>query len=760
MVRGDFMKNPLNRRLIRELKDEFGKYFVIFIFVCGMIAIVSGFLVASDSMITAYNNSFEEKNIEDGNFELVLEASDELIAQLEDDSLSVYKNYYVDEKTENIDSTLRIFKSRNEVNRICVMSGVMPSAADEIAIDRMYADNNSLSVNDTIIINGKSLKVTALVALSDYSALYSSPSDMMFDAMKFGVAVMTEDGFNAFDDTNLHYSYSWKYNNPPADNTEAKEMSENFLKILAEKSAKDTNTVLSFIPEFTNQAIIFAGDDLTSDNMMFTVFLYIVMIIISFVFAIMTGNTITKEANVIGTLRASGYSKSELVRHYLAMPTIVILISALVGNVLGYTVFKDYMAEMYYGTYSLPTYTTIWNADAFVKTTVIPVIIMFVINLIMLVNKLSLSPLKFIRRDLNKRQKKKAFHLNTKIGIMHRFRLRVIFQNIPNYITIFIGVFLANAILLFGIALNPLLEHYQNEITSNMICDYQYLLKAPVETSTEGAEKICVTSLETLIDGRSSENTSIYGISSDSAYIDIDFNEGVYISNAYSEQFNINKDDIIVLKEKYGDKKYSFKVDGVYYYPSSVAVFMNTVDFNKTFENEAEYFNGYFSEREITDIDKQYITTTITQNDLTKTSRQLIHSMGNIMTLFIGFGVIMFLLIIYLLSKIIIEKNAQSISMTKILGYKTWEISSLYVISTAIVVVVSMIVTIPLCNVIMSFIIPAAMSGYSGWLPYYVPIEVFAEMAALGIVSYALIAALQFWKIGKMPKDSALKNAE
>ena len=43
-------------------------------------------------------------------------------------------------------------------------------------------------------------------------------------------------------------------------------------------------------------------------------------------------------------------------------------------------------------------------------------------------------------------------------------------------------------------------------------------------------------------------------------------------------------------------------------------------------------------------------------------------SMGNMMVLFQGFGVIMFVLIIYLLSKIIIEKNAQSISMAKITG--------------------------------------------------------------------------------------------
>ena len=76
------------------------------------------------------------------------------------------------------------------------------------------------------------------------------------------------------------------------------------------------------------------------------------------------------------------------------------LIAALAGNVLGYTVFKEYMAGLYYGSYSLPTYVTIWSADAFLKTTVVPLVILILINLAMLWRKLSLSPLQFVRRDL------------------------------------------------------------------------------------------------------------------------------------------------------------------------------------------------------------------------------------------------------------------------------------------------------------------------------------------------------------------------
>ena len=70
--------------------------------------------------------------------------------------------------------------------------------------------------------------------------------------------------------------------------------------------------------------------------------------------------------------------------------------------------------------------------------------------------------------------------------------------------------------------------------------------------------------------------------------------------------------------------------------------------------------------------------------------------MGSMMNLIDGFSVSIFLVLMYLLSKIIIEKNAQSISMAKILGYTNGEISRLYIMSTSIVVVLFILISLPL----------------------------------------------------------------
>mgnify|MGYP000143456525 CR=1 FL=1 len=88
------MKNPLIKRLPRELKGEIGKYIVLFLFITMMIGIVSGFLVAAGSMSVAYDESFEKYNIESGNFELLQKADDDAIKKIEDgeEKIKVYEN--------------------------------------------------------------------------------------------------------------------------------------------------------------------------------------------------------------------------------------------------------------------------------------------------------------------------------------------------------------------------------------------------------------------------------------------------------------------------------------------------------------------------------------------------------------------------------------------------------------------------------------------------------------------------------------------
>ena len=731
-----------------------------------VIGLISGFLIADGSMYDTYNKSFEKYNIEDGNFELYSKAEESVIDKLEKENVTIYENFYKEENVvrhnnikndEDSQSTLRFYVNREEIDKVDLMEGSLPEDINEIAIDRMYAENNDIKVQDTLTVGSRILKVTGLVALSDYSSLFSDNSDTMFDSLKFGVGVVSQKCFDAYDDTHIHYVYSWLYDNKPEDDKEAKLMADDFVKTIS------ANAILvNYIPQYINQAIHFTGDDIGSDRSMMIVLLYVLIVIMAFVFAVTTNNTIVKEANVIGTLRASGYTRGELLRHYILLPIIVTIFGALVGNILGYTVFKDIFVATYYGSYSLPTYHTLWNADAFLLTTVVPVIIMLVINIVIIGCRLKLSPLKFLRRDLSGKQKKKAMRLPA-FGFFNRFRLRIIIQNMPNYITLFIGILFANVLLLFGIMLGPMLTHYQNEITDKLIAKHQYVLKALVDVDDNAAEKYCVKTLATIEGRLKSEDVLVYGVKDNSIYADINTaslkDNEVYITNGYADKFRIKKGDKITLKEKYDDNEYEFTVKDMYDYPSSFAIFMSDAAFKNVFDKSEDYYSGYFSDN-ILDIDEKYVATQITLDDLTKVSRQLDRSMGETFNLVKIFAVVLFAVLMFLLTKLIVEKNTTSISMVKILGYSNREISRLYVTSTTIVVVLSVALSIGLSVVIMNYLFRVFMEEMSGWISCYYAPHIFPVMFILNITVYVVISFFMMAKIKKIPMDEALKTVE
>ena len=331
--------------------------------------------------------------------------------------------------------------------------------------------------------------------------------------------------------------------------------------------------------------------------------------------------------------------------------------------------------------------------------------------------------------------------------------------------------------------MKPLLDHYQEEILKNMIAPYQYVLNVPEEpdedekytvmgmlqkflipslkTNEKSAEKFCLNSMKNVLPDQEGETITVYGISEDSAYVKAELPEdGVLISDGYAEKYKVKTGDTIVLKEAYGSETYEFFVQGIYDYPASLTVFMPISSYRKTFGEKEDYFNGYFSREKITDLDEDLIATTITEDDLTKVSRQLDVSMGEMFQLINVFAVVLFALLIYLLTKLIIEKNANAISMVKILGYENREINSLYLTSTTWVVILSILFSLLLSTWTIYGIYGYLMSSFSGWLTLYLKPAVYPEMFAMGMGAYILVALLQFRRIKKIPMDVALKNVE
>ncbi len=907
---------PLRRRLKRELIGDFRKYLALFIMLTVIIGATAGMYVANGSMETTLANGYEKYNIEHGHFAFKKIPTERLLDRIKEENVTLCEQYNK-EVAEDIDgdgvkeADVRLFVKREDMNRICLIDGFFPIASDEIAIDRMHADNNEIKIGDSITVCGRKLKVCGFVSFADYTTLFRKNTDIMFDALTFNVACMTREGYDLID-AEEKYEYAFKYNEAPEDEKAQNKLADDFIPKLAtlaatggmlddadkaldlkdrlaemekfvadaqeaaakalaatrggsddmdmsavaagadisnmrsadmdmsavgstdmdmsaalaaagvdmsaapvsqeefdeiEKYEDDRNELVEFVPEYLNSAIHFAPNDFGNDKTLMSILLYILVGVLAFIFAITASSMITKESAVIGTLRASGYTKGELIRHYIAIPVAVTLVSAVLGNVLGYVWLKDVVVSMYYNSYSLPTYETSWSSEALIRTTLIPVVITMLVNVLVISVKMRFTPLQFLRGEITDRKRKKTLKLPN-FSFFGRFRLRIFFNNIGGYLVMFFGIIFVCILLGFALGVPSTLKNYQDNSADLMLATHEYVLMESsdedgnvITTSEPTAETYSMKTLLETSDPHVGETITAYGYVDNSKYFNNtemlktedrsasqnkendsasklkdngetdnpnsatpEDNGGavpdVLVTSSYAEKFSLEVGQRITLREEFTDVTYDFFIAGIYPLDGTLAILMPNEEFNKTFGLPAGTFNGFLSDKEITDIDEKYIAADITIDVILKVTKQLDHSIGDYMTYFQYICVIIAIVIIYLLTKTIVEKNSVSISMVKVLGYTTSEINRLYIRITTIVVVISAAAGVFIGNWLLTYVWKVFMYGMSGWFEFIMtPLDMIKSFGAT-IVAYGIVVLLDMRRIRSIPMTDALKNVE
>ena len=361
------MASPLRKRFPRELKNNLGKYLGIFLLMSVTIAPTSGFLLAAHSIGVIIDDMPEKYSIEDTRFTTAFEATDEQLNAADDAAreaeaggADIFRNWSFDadfnhaQGDDGRNRTLRVYQHRTQVDLAAYAEGRVPEAADEVAVDRVFATNNGITVGEEVKLFGQRFTVCGIMTTSDNQALFQNNSDFTVNTLTFGVAEVSESGFAALEATGHQPAYTYSVRFADRDLTVAQrtDAEKDMMRALSTAGA----TVDDLTDSRANQGIGYAADDGSGDSTMWSVLLYMIIVIMAFVFVVLTSGTIEEESAIIGTLLASGYRRRELVTHYLALPAAVGIAAAVVGNVAGYTLMSEPMRNLYYGSYSLPPY--------------------------------------------------------------------------------------------------------------------------------------------------------------------------------------------------------------------------------------------------------------------------------------------------------------------------------------------------------------------------------------------------------------------
>ena len=813
--------SPLLKRVPREFRNNLGKYLGIFLLFLFAIMMGSGFLSAAHSIEVLQKDMHERHAVEDFHFATQFEAAKRSLEAVEEMGCTVYEDFTADvPMTVAGDDRVMNCRLINQDNRVDVnrgyyFEGSAPAAEDEIALDRVWCKNNDISVDDTIEVGGNQVKVTGIMSLSDYECLMEKNTDMLFNSTTFSVALVTPEGFRSMAGAKKDYRYDVILDDRSMDLATRADFEKDVATLLGDHDEILTDLVDY---EFDNKAIFFATDDVDSDQTMWEVLVMLLVVIMAFVFVVLTNATIEQESAVIGTLLASGYRKREIVSHYMVLPTVIGILGCIAGNYLGLTFMSTPMQELYYGSYSLPPYEYTFSPRVFMLTTAVPLALLEVVTLLGLMRKLRFTPLAFLRREVANRSRRATLPLPERIGFVRRFQLRVFLRNLSHFVVLFFGISFCSLFLLFGLCLMPIVDHYSDLLKSDVVANHIYLLKAPLELEGTAKDRAAYKAVEQLLEVEdplsdlgmvgymrtlmstmdldddahpvntvdngaeriaqaekftaasfevehvltdSSEEITAYGISEGSRYWpDVDVRDGaVVIGSGLSQKCRIKPGDTFSLFDKYTNKTYELVATDVWGSSANMNVYMEMSALNRLVDEDEDRFMGYASNEEL-ELDQRYLATDITPESMSTSADQMQESFGDMMGMVVAFAIPVYLILVYLLTKTVIDRSSRYISYMKVFGYHNQEISRLYVRAITVTVMVSLVASLPfviwLCDVFVGLV----MDRYSGNLEIYIEPTLLMEVVGIGAAAYLLVAFIHLWRIRRVGLAESMKVQE
>ncbi|HNZ63874.1 MAG TPA: ABC transporter permease, partial [Bacillota bacterium] len=494
------------------------------------------------------------------------------------------------------------------------------------------------------------------------------------------------------------------------------------------------------------------------DVPMILTLLVMIFLLMAFLFTVIIKSTIEEEAPVIGTLLSLGYRRGELIRYYMSLPLLITLAAALFGNVFGYTVMKDIFLDLYYSHYSLFPFRLTLDAGAFILTSSLPLVLIAAVNFLALRQKLRFSPLRFLRRDLKKRGVRKAFRLPV-LPFLSRFRLRVLLQNKVLFLVMFVGLLLANLLLLYGVSAAPIIDRYTAQLGESMPARYEYHLRGPIGSSFGGEFTVYSVQSEKNYGGRRLMIT-LYGYENEMPYLrEYPVTPGApeaYASRGIMEKMKLRVGDTIDLYDKYQGRPIRLKLIGQTD-DANLNLHMSREALNQLMQRDSGYYNGIFSDEKL-DIDERMIVRVLDSDKMEEAGRSLTLFVRKIIPPVLVVSVAIFLVVVLVLSHVIVQRSAHSICCLRVFGYTRQEIGKIYLGVTDLALIVFELVSIPAGAYLLKVSMTFAMSKFNAYIHPVAPWPYYFIPAAVGILLYQLGKALQMRRLERADLSEALKE--
>lgn len=751
------MNRVFRKRIPRDLKENFPRWSALFLMVAMGMYIVVSVVGAAENIIVGSHREAEENLIEDGEFSTLFPLSEEQEKILGDAGLILEQKFSLDIPQED-GSLIRLMKNRNEINLIELDEGRLAGKNGEIVLEKRYCEEHGYSVGKTMHLSEREFTVVGIGSTPDYDLPISRLSDMSAESALFGTAFVTSEQYEEFlwDDSlrSEDYTYAYRLGDGKTDD-DAKREIKAFVP-----NEKGMEILTAFVTADENPRILAAAGDMVMNKEAGLIAGVVVMALFAYVISVFVVNQINRETSVIGTLYALGAKKKDLLIHYITLPALVTFFGGLCGAALGFSEIgvARQMGETY-AYFSIPVFDTIYPAYLVIYAAVMPPVLSVIVNTFLLDRRLSQTALSLIRNE-NRSSKLRKVKLRSD-DFVRNFRIRQTVRELRASVTVIVGMFVSLLVFMLGLNCFVLCENVRTDSADSVTFEYMYLLKYPEERIPDGAQACYTKSLSKTERGYTLD-ISVVGIDADDRYFGAGPSGGkndLVIGRSVATKYGLSKGDSMILTDSAGETDHVFTVEDVCDYSVGLTVFMDVDDMRTLFGRKNDYYNTLISDQPLA-IDDGRIYSVTTRSDIERSASVFTKMLAPMVTMLLSVSVIIFFMVMYLMTGVMINRSGFGISLLKIFGFKTKEIRSLYLDGGAVTVAVGALVCIPPAKIVIDALYPGVTANAACGLNlrfawYFYPL-IFTGIELI----YLVVIALQTRKINKITPAEILKNRE
>ena len=633
-----------------------------------------------------------------------------------------------------------IVKESDTINRSYLEAGNRPSANDEIALNKKYAEENGIEIGDTIDL-GRPFTVSGFVLFPDYTLPLFDDNFFNLDPGSQTLLLMTDESFESFAGQ------------------------ESFrLSGVTDQTIKTDLDLPFVVSVMETENIIRSGaiySEISSGKAMaLGLSLFIVSIAVIIV-AILISNMLEAERGQIGLLKAIGYSRRQIAAPYLVLILIFAFFMLIIGYFLG-LYFADPLKELYLDFYLLPSITIAQSPLVFLTAVFAPLLFFALVAGAVIYKIMGESALALLSpRDnvsLNRLSRLVSRLLKRASG-KTKFKYLYAVKSTGSFLIFFLGILFSTILIVFALMMNGAVDRMTVGGLNEAAYEYEaYTDGSPV--LEDGQEPFLTYPFAFVEDnlitlkGLDDDNTLFPLRNEDGDELTLE-SDGLVVSASLALKLglDVGQDIDVELNED----TLTYPIIGIADEFSGDFAYLPRATLSQLLTDGAtdDLFNGIYATERPNESD---YPTILSRQGLIEQSESINQYMNFMMNVLIGGASLIAFSILFVLTALTVEKNYYVISLLKVMGYQKREVRSMILNSYFIYALLSALLSIPIALLTLRVIIVVFAEDYGLVLPLeFEWIYIVYTLGAV-VLLFFMSTFISRRKIDQIPLQEVLKT--